>query len=60
MTRAYAALRLLEHGPLIFRDFVQITGWGVSASSLVLQRLAASGEVIHKNIGGKRHYLKYE
>lgn len=27
MTRTYAAKRLLEHGPLTFREFHAITGW---------------------------------
>jgi len=27
MTRTYAAIQLLRHGPLSMREFIQITGW---------------------------------
>ncbi len=30
MTRSYAARRLLEHGPLTFREMVAITRWAAA------------------------------
>jgi DNA-binding GntR family transcriptional regulator len=45
MTRQYAALRLLEHGPLCFRDFLAITGWSEMTARCALNRLRAVGAV---------------
>lgn len=42
MTRTYAALRLLELGPLTFREFAEITGWPVKASRRVWKHLLYS------------------
>ena len=39
MTRQYAAVKLLEHGPLRFPEFTAITGWPASAAAAVLQHL---------------------
>ena len=36
MTRQHAAKRLLEHGPLMFHQFVAITGWSPSVARYVL------------------------
>ena len=42
MTRTYAALRLLELGPLTFREFAEITGWPVKASRRIWKHLLYS------------------
>lgn len=39
MTRPYAAIRLLEHGPLCLAEFIEITGWSRSSCSQVLAYL---------------------
>lgn len=56
MTRAYAAKRLLEHGPLTFRDFMEITGWTIHSAKNVIERLEKAGDVRPENIDGHRHY----
>lgn len=56
MTHTYAVKRLLEHGPLILRDFYAITGWKKTIAWATLQALIAQGLVTIKNINGRRHY----
>lgn len=56
MTRPYAAVRLLAHGPLTFRQFRVITGWPAHVADLVLRRLTDFGRVTIRNIDGRRHY----
>lgn len=41
MTRHYAAMRLLEHGPLSVQEFIEITGWRANAARKVLSRMVA-------------------
>jgi DNA-binding transcriptional regulator GbsR (MarR family) len=41
MTRAYAAARLLEHGPLTFSEFLAITGWRKQRAWAVLETLVS-------------------
>lgn len=36
MTRAYAARRLLEHGPLTLREIIEISGWPPKIASNVM------------------------
>ncbi len=43
MTRTYAARRLLEHGPLNFRELVEITGWPPRSCSMTLKNLKRRG-----------------
>ena len=43
MTRTYAAKRLLEHGPLSFREFVEITGWPSRKCTRTLDNLSQTG-----------------
>lgn len=43
MTRTYAAKRLLEHGPLHFREFVEITGWPSRKCTRTLDNLNQTG-----------------
>ena len=45
MTRTYAALQLLAHGPLSRSEFVAITGWSVSGCAWLLNRLIAEGRL---------------
>ena len=54
MTRAYAALRLLEHGPLTFRDFVEITGWPAMECRWTWRYLAEAGYATTIEIDGRR------
>ncbi len=56
MTRTYAAKRLLEHGPLTFANFMEITGWSKKVSSRALSRLCEFGQARLVNIDGHRHY----
>jgi hypothetical protein len=46
MTRTYAARRLLELGPLEFREFVQITGWPYRVCRKVISHLQATGRIV--------------
>lgn len=45
MTRSYALLKLLEHGPLSRRDIVEITGWTEKQVHSVLQYLVELGKI---------------
>ena len=54
MTRQYAALRLLEHGPLRFPEFAAITGWPASAAAAVLQHLRSQGLVASERVSARR------
>lgn len=54
MTRQYAALCLLEHGPLRFPEFVTITGWPETVASSVLEHLKARGQVVSHHTPGAR------
>ena len=54
MTRPYAAVKLLEHGPLSFGEFVAVTGWKSHDAWLNLDRLIKRGAVTFLNQNGKR------
>ena len=57
MTRTYAAKRLLEHGPLTFREFVQITGWPAKVAKNALFALVELGIARYAgHSGGRRIY----
>ena len=43
MSRPYAALQLLAHGPLSRAEFVEITGWGKSSCARILAALLDTG-----------------
>lgn len=45
MTRPYALRRLLEHGPLTFREIVEITGWTWRIAWLAVERLLQRDEI---------------
>ena len=51
MTRNYAALRLLEHGPLSLELFALITGWPYRSAHRVLDQLLDDGAVIRVSRG---------
>lgn len=46
MTRTYIALKLLEHGPLTFREFREITGWPGRTASKTLWWLQETGRAV--------------
>ena len=50
MTRTYAAKRLLEHGPLTFPQFTEVTGWKPNQARAVMLELTQQGDV---NMVGK-------
>lgn len=43
MTRTYAAKRLLEHGALNFKEFIEITGWTERQCRKTIERLLGKG-----------------
>jgi hypothetical protein len=45
LTRPYCASRLLEHGPLTFPQFQEITGWPKKTARYWLDVLIEEGEV---------------
>jgi hypothetical protein len=45
MTRTYAALRLLEHGPLRYGEFKEITGWSHRRCQNTLKKLLGTHRV---------------
>lgn len=57
MFRTYAAKRLLEHGPLRFSEFLEITGWKHRAATSALESLLETKVAMVKNINGHRHYV---
>lgn len=46
MTRSYALLKLLEHGPLSRSEILEITGWTKQQVHSVLQYLAELEKII--------------
>lgn len=46
MTRSYALLKLLEHGPLTARDLQAITGWGRTETLRVAREVMDAGDVV--------------
>jgi len=45
MTRTYAGRKLLEHGPLTFKQFVEITGWPKNTAADCLTRLRRNSAI---------------
>lgn len=54
MTRTHAAVQLLAHGPLTFREFVNVTGWTAQAATGALRWLIETDRVQTAPIAGKR------
>jgi predicted transcriptional regulator len=56
MTRTYTAKRLLEHGPLTWRELLEITGWREGALKGAIQSLIETEVVVaekataHRNV----------
>ena len=55
MTRAYATLQLLAHGPLSRAEFVAITGWPLGSCKKLLGQLAADGQI--KRVMSRRYAI---
>ena len=51
MSRPYAALRLLEHGPLSLEHFALITGWPYRSCQKVLEQLIDNGAIKRASLG---------
>lgn len=51
MTRTHAALQLLAHGPLRFKEFQSITGWPAKRCKWVLQYLDERRFDVRRNKG---------
>lgn len=58
MTRTYAAKRLLEHGPLSYKEFHEITGWTKQHAYTTLQNMLMVGTIVffYPTKKGVRHY----
>lgn len=54
MRKTYVAKRLLEHGPLSFREFCEITGWPRSTCAVALRGLVETGLAIWREPQGSR------
>jgi hypothetical protein len=54
--RSYAAIRLLEHGPLTFGQLVEITGWNPKQVEKVIYPLVDAG-VLFYSIGPSHRRL---
>lgn len=52
MTRDEAAKKLLEHGPLTFRELREITGWPGRSADQAIVRLMALGVVVAEHQRG--------
>jgi hypothetical protein len=56
MTRTYTAKRLLEHGPLTFRQLLEITGWKRHEIEKTIYAMVDEGELIRfKQLGTRRN-----
>jgi hypothetical protein len=54
MTRTYFAKRLLEHGPLSFAQFREVTGWPEDACEAALRGLVETGIACFTQEAGNR------
>lgn len=45
MSRLYATMKLLEHGPLTFREFADITGWSAGQCRRTLEILQSRNRI---------------
>jgi DNA-binding MarR family transcriptional regulator len=48
MTRSYALLRLLEHGPLSTREIEEITGWTKRQVQKTIGHVSQNGRINRK------------
>lgn len=58
MTRSYAARKLLEHGPLTFAEFREITRWTYDQARKVLEYLQETGAVVAERCGPHRNLYR--
>ena len=56
MTKRYAAIKLLEHGPLTMRELFEITGWGMKSLRSTIDWLRAQELVTVQNIDRQKYY----
>lgn len=56
MTKRYAALKLLEHGPLTISEFLEITGWSMRSAWSVMEWMLENELVEAKGKKQKRYY----
>jgi hypothetical protein len=54
MTKSHAAKRLLEHGPLMFEEFLSITGWPSQTAQNTLGYLKRRGITRHNGQHNRR------
>jgi len=57
MTRVHVAKKLLEHGPLTFGEFCEITRWKASQAWTALSNLEKSGYLQCTGPRMKRQYM---
>lgn len=58
MTHTYAMKRLLEHGPLSWRELVAITGWPVGAVKGAINCLLETETVVAERVGPHRNIYR--
>ncbi len=57
MTRTHCARKLLEHGPLTYGEFMEITGWRHSVAKSVIGKLVERGSVQRTTERGCFRYI---
>jgi predicted transcriptional regulator len=58
MTRTYTAKRLLEHGPLTWRELLVITGWRESVLKGAIQNLIDTELVVAEKASARRNVYR--
>jgi predicted transcriptional regulator len=58
MTRTYTAKRLLEHGPLTWRELLEITGWRESVLKGAIQNLIDTELVVAEKASSRRNVYR--
>jgi DNA-binding transcriptional regulator GbsR (MarR family) len=59
LPKTYFAKRLLEHGPLTFAEFQEITGWSHGHCAAVLSSLLKSGVAFFTQPMGQRRRMYF-
>jgi hypothetical protein len=57
MTRTYALCRLLEHGPLTWREVLEVTGWSYGVVKSAIWRAMQYGWIEPHVRRGTAHYV---
>lgn len=55
MTRPYALVRLLEHGPLTLAEMLEITRWPYRCTQAMLTRLIEERRIVAVKVGPHRN-----